>query len=237
MNIIVVPEKTETTSATFRARQLHREKGRGPFRAPHHSVSEVGAIAELALAAGGVYLMDEAREWRSNVRASVLRTWALMPPEARPVLVVDTSGETKLRPLMPNPDDLVGLIDPLAFDLVRACSFAAEALPKKPLPFSNHPREVERQIIVPLVEDLLSAGYLVGVNDGEENVLEPCSDSDQIFAAMSTTDEDILITKKQGHSGWVRLIYGNDADVISDNTVNIPESIFARANEVSERFQ
>jgi hypothetical protein len=131
MNIIVVPEKTETTSATFRARQLHREKGRGPFRAPHHSVSEVGAIAELALAAGGVYLMDEAREWRSNVRASVLRTWALMPPEARPILVVDMSGDLRRAQLPP-------LFDPLAFDLVRACTFAAE-------PRGSYPAgEVER---------------------------------------------------------------------------------------------
>lgn len=129
MRIILVPEKTEKTSAVFRARELHREKGRGPFRAPHHTVSEVGAIAELALAAGGVYLMDEAREWRSNVRASVLRTWALMDPEFRPILVVDTSGKSLVRPL---PVDRGGGVirvgvDPLAYDLVRACTFALES--------------------------------------------------------------------------------------------------------------
>jgi len=104
-------------------------------------------------------------------------------------------------------------------------------------PFANHRNEVERQIIVTLVEDLLAAGYKVGVNDGEEKVLEPCSNAPRIFAVMSTTDEDYLLTRKKGEKdGWIRLIYGNHCDVISDYTVNIPEAVFERANALSERF-
>jgi hypothetical protein len=104
-------------------------------------------------------------------------------------------------------------------------------------PFANHRNEVERQIIVTLVEDLLAGGYKVGVNDGEERVLEPCSDAARIYAVMSTTDEDYLLTEKEGErGGWIRLIYGNRSDVISDYTTNIPDSIFERANALAERF-
>lgn len=104
--------------------------------------------------------------------------------------------------------------------------------------FSNHKNEIERQIIVLLVEDLLAAGYTVGVNDGEETTVKPCRDEAKIFAAMSTTDEDFLLTRKDGEQdGWVRLIYGNGADVHSDNTTNIPESVFERAAELAERFR
>jgi len=105
-------------------------------------------------------------------------------------------------------------------------------------PFSNHRNETERQIIVLLVEDLLRAGYKLGVNDGEEVVLESCADPERIFAVMSTTDEDYLLTEREEdeRTGWVRLIYGNGCDVISDYTVNIPDSVFERANALSERF-
>lgn len=103
-------------------------------------------------------------------------------------------------------------------------------------PFANHRNEVERQIIVALVESLLAAGYLVGVNDGEETVLEPCSDAERIFSVMSTTDEDYLLTRQGEKNGWIRLIYGNGTDVISDYTVNVPETIFEAANELSDRF-
>lgn len=104
-------------------------------------------------------------------------------------------------------------------------------------PFANHRNEVERQIIVTLVESLLAAHYLVGVNDGEEEVLKPCSDAARIYTVMSTTDEDYLLTEKEGErDGWIRLIYGNHCDVISDYTTNIPDSIFERANALSEHF-
>jgi len=103
--------------------------------------------------------------------------------------------------------------------------------------FANHKNETERQIIVLLVEDCLAAGYKIGVNDGEETTLRGCIDEEKIFATMSTTDEDYLILDKGEVSGWIRLVYGNDGYVISDNTVNIPEAVFERANELAERFQ
>jgi hypothetical protein len=113
--------------------------------------------------------------------------------------------------------------------------------------FANHKNEAERQIIVLLVEDCLAAGYKLGVNDGEETTLRDSTDEAAIFAAMSTTDQDYLLVAHESLSktdpectcpeGWIRLIYGNGGDVISDNTINVPESVFARANELAERFQ
>ncbi len=105
------------------------------------------------------------------------------------------------------------------------------------LKFQNHRNEAERQIIVLLVEDLLAAGYALGVNDGEETTLENSTDEAQVFAAMSTTDEDFILLQKGDMKGWIRLVYGNDGYVLSDYTTNIPESVFERTNALAERFQ
>jgi hypothetical protein len=112
-----------------------------------------------------------------------------------------------------------------------------------PIKFANCKLEVERQIIVLLIEDLLGAGYSVGVNDGEETVLTPTRDEARIFAALFTTDEDFLLFRKDGTEcgpkdadGWVRLIYGNRGYVISDYTTNLDEGVLARASELGERF-
>lgn len=105
--------------------------------------------------------------------------------------------------------------------------------------FSNHKNEVERQIIVLLVEDLFAAGYKLGVNDGEETTLENSTDEAKVFETMSTTDEDFILLSpnKDGEKGWIRLIYGNGCDVISDHSVNVPETVMTRALELAERFQ
>ena len=93
---------------------------------------------------------------------------------------------------------------------------------------------VERVIINRLIGDMLSAGALLGVNDGEETTLERSADPVAIKAAMYTTDEDYLLVWASGHTtgrctGWVRLIYGNGEDVISDYSLNI-ENLVAPTN-------
>jgi len=118
---------------------------------------------------------------------------------------------------------------------------------------AHHRNEIERQIIVALVEDALALGYLLGVNDGEETTLERSSDEAAIFAAMASTDEDRLLfwlpnsPEGAGRDGWVRLIYGNDCDVISDNTTDaecerfddsaLSWDFMKRAEELAERFR
>jgi hypothetical protein len=105
------------------------------------------------------------------------------------------------------------------------------------LQFENHSREIERQIIVLLVEDLLSAGFDLGVHNGEETELERSRDSAAIFSKMSTTDEDFIFVYSGARQvGWIQLVYGNDASVISNYITAIPETVFQRANELAKRF-
>ena len=80
-------------------------------------------------------------------------------------------------------------------------------------------QSIETQILNRLVKDILKAGYLVHVMDGEEFVLRDSNSFVKIRKAMESTDEDYLFLKRDGQNiGWVRLIYGNDNDVISDYT-------------------
>lgn len=58
-----------------------------PFRAPHHTVSRVGALGELARAAGGVLLLDDAQEFKADTLRQLIREWQSMGI-MRPVLVM-----------------------------------------------------------------------------------------------------------------------------------------------------
>lgn len=94
-------------------------------------------------------------------------------------------------------------------------------------------QRVEQTIVLVTAQALLDAGYLLGVNDGEEITVHHCRDIDKIHAALFTTDEDYLFayqdadqddplnveqgSKNDRPDAWVRCIYGNDGwDVISD---------------------
>jgi len=110
-----------------------------------------------------------------------------------------------------------------------------------PRPFINHRNEIERQIIVRLVSDVLASGAAIMVNDGEEDVTGYSRDASEIFAAMSTTDmERLFVLRDIGRDkkklGWVLLIYGNDADVISDYTIDL-EPLLVGAEKIAESFQ
>lgn len=90
---------------------------------------------------------------------------------------------------------------------------------------------IETRIIRKLVGDLLAYGYLLGVNDGEEITVERSHSRKAIFDALRTTDEDYLLVYRPnttgGAFGWVRLIYGNGCDVLSDHTTNLDEELRA----------
>jgi hypothetical protein len=99
---------------------------------------------------------------------------------------------------------------------------------------------LERLIIDHLVADLLAKGALLGVNDGEETTLKHSADPVAIKAAMFTTDEDWLLVWPAGdhhqrsNTGWVRLIYGNGEDLISDYSTNL-EALIAPTNAWIEK--
>lgn len=80
----------------------------------------------------------------------------------------------------------------------------------------------EGRIVSAIVKQALASGFVVTVNDGEENVLIHSAKYNEIMAHTFTTDEDILfiVDPKNGKGmGWVQLIYGNCGhDVISDHT-------------------
>lgn len=95
---------------------------------------------------------------------------------------------------------------------------------------------IEKQIVRRAVRDLLNAGYLISVNDGETTVLRNNFKLTLIMGAMGSTDEDVLFVRRGAERGWVRFIWGNDCDVISDHTVNLDEVLsgaYALANLLS----
>ena len=98
---------------------------------------------------------------------------------------------------------------------------------------------VEREIVQAAITQVLAAGFLIEVNDGEEDVLEPSKDYDAIYNSMFTTDEDWLFVYRgdeEGYMGWVRFIYGNDGyDVLSNNTVNL-EPYLTEATKLSNKY-
>lgn len=97
-------------------------------------------------------------------------------------------------------------------------------------------RVMEHGIASVLVRDALAAGYMLAVNNGEDET-KPSADYAEIAAAMFATDEDYLVFVKDGkRKGWVRFIYGNGGwDVVSDYTTNL-EHIMGGANALSDRY-
>ena len=89
----------------------------------------------------------------------------------------------------------------------------------------------ERAIIAQLLDDAAAAGYLVSVHDGEGFAVRISSDQTAIRLAIGDTDEATLRFRDASRSysdgaqsrelvGWVYLIHGNGADVISDYSDN-----------------
>ena len=95
--------------------------------------------------------------------------------------------------------------------------------------------KIEKQIVRKIIKDALAAGYLITVSDGEDYVVSKSSHGPTIFAAMFTTDEDVLIFRNAESGskmvGHVYLVYGNDGyDVICDYTANdATEAVLAGA--------
>ncbi len=101
-------------------------------------------------------------------------------------------------------------------------------------------QEVERKIARAAADGILSAGFKIIVNDGEEDVTGHLESTDDVLKAMFTTDEDYMVVVTRGdfpiQFGWVRFIYGNDGwDVINDYSVSLKKYL-AKANEIAESY-
>lgn len=77
-----------------------------------------------------------------------------------------------------------------------------------------------------LVRNILSRGYMISVNDGDEWTLIDNRHEGQIMGALCTTDEDVIKFKDELDGkvmGVFYLIYGNDpegSEVVCDHTDN-----------------
>lgn len=95
----------------------------------------------------------------------------------------------------------------------------------------------ERMIVGKLVTDLLAAGLKVSVwNGGDDPELADSTDAATIFAAMAASDQDELtMDNSEGYAGWIRLVWGNDCDIISDYSTRL-EAVMAAANALAEEL-
>lgn len=94
----------------------------------------------------------------------------------------------------------------------------------------------ERRIARRLVIRLLKEGFDLSVFDGEETVVHKSEDANAVWDAMGSTDMDYIhVWKANKHVGWILLIWGNDVDLISDNTTNLDE-ILKPIEEWAERL-
>jgi hypothetical protein len=101
-------------------------------------------------------------------------------------------------------------------------------------------QKIERLIAEAAVKQLLAAGFLLGVNDGEDITISHSCDAAKILAAMFTTDEDYLyvyLDSDPDFTYWVRFVYGNDGwDVISDYNVALEEHL-TEANALADQIE
>lgn len=109
-------------------------------------------------------------------------------------------------------------------------------LPELDIALIPHGDDIEKRIVGRVVYDLLAAGWLITVNDGDENPVIDSKDAPTIFKALASTDQDYLMVKAPGRrSAWVRLIWGNGVDIISDYVMSL-EDVLKGANELAEKL-
>jgi hypothetical protein len=78
--------------------------------------------------------------------------------------------------------------------------------------------QVEKDIALKVIEDAIHAGYSITVmNEADEITISKSTSVEKVFAELGSTGSDILRFHRDGKKvGWVWLIYGNGAKVISD---------------------
>ena len=94
---------------------------------------------------------------------------------------------------------------------------------------------IERNKILQILKDALTAGYTISVFDGAEVCIEKSDNILEIFRSMASTGQDILTFFKGEAKGCVLLIYGNGRDIISNYTDNTAiDKLLENAMNISE---
>lgn len=88
--------------------------------------------------------------------------------------------------------------------------------------FQAYATSQERMIATRLVTDILAAGHVVSVFDGEAFAIKRSADKAAILATLASTDCDNLwVRNAEGELvGTILLIWGNGTDLISDCSDN-----------------
>lgn len=107
-------------------------------------------------------------------------------------------------------------------------------------------QELEKKIAQAAIAGLLANGWLITVNDDDQgygdDVIVDSTDADAIVAKMFTTDGELLKVRKSPDpdptvcDGWVRFIWGNAQDCLSDYTTKLEADLKA-ANDLAEKYQ
>jgi hypothetical protein len=95
---------------------------------------------------------------------------------------------------------------------------------------------VERRIVTALIDRALAEGYELSVDDGDSQhpwTTNRAEVTDNIMEA----DEDRLYLRKDGHTAWVFLVYGNSGwDVICDYNVSL-EALLEPVNALASSLE
>ena len=93
--------------------------------------------------------------------------------------------------------------------------------------YLNYCTAGEKQVIIELIDSILSTNVSVSVNDGEEWTLNRSTDKVEILKSLNNADLDLLslrCSETDKSVGWIRLIWDNNYDqpatVICDHAAN-----------------
>lgn len=102
----------------------------------------------------------------------------------------------------------------------------------------SHPymSKLEEKITRRIIKDAFAGGFTLSVFDGEEYVLRECRNEEEIIAALASSEYDVLhyMTNVSKSFGTVTLIWGNEEDLIHDNTTNVEKYLY-NATAIAEK--
>ena len=95
---------------------------------------------------------------------------------------------------------------------------------------------VERKIVTALIDHALAEGYELSVDDGD-NRHPWTTNRAEVIGNIMEADEDRLYLRKDGHTAWVFLVYGNEGwTVICDYNVSL-EALLAPINALASGLE
>lgn len=80
---------------------------------------------------------------------------------------------------------------------------------------------VEKRIVRSLVNELIDGGFILSLDNGDEEIID-CGDAVKFLKHTAKTDEEKIYARKGDVRTWAHLVYGNDGwDVVSDSGISL----------------